>query len=142
MIAASPDVVFALASNVDAHLHSMAGSRERAIAGVVAGPIGLGETVTWRARHFGVVWTMTSRITESEEPVRFVDEQVRGPFARFRHEHRFTAVDGGTEMVDDISFTAPLGPLGRLAEGLVLRRYLIRLIARRNRFLKATAEAR
>jgi ligand-binding SRPBCC domain-containing protein len=141
VIAAPPGAVFALALNVDAHLQSMAGSGERAVAGVVSGPVGVGESVTWRARHFGVVWTMTSRVTELEEPVRFVDEQERGPFARFRHEHRFAPVDGGTEMVDDISFTAPFGPLGRLAERLVLGRYLIRLIDRRNEFLRATAEA-
>jgi ligand-binding SRPBCC domain-containing protein len=34
---------------------------------------------------------MTSRITEWSRPERFVDEQVRGPFAAFRHEHLFEA---------------------------------------------------
>src|SRR5437667_12407456 len=32
----------------------------------------LGETVTWRARHFGVPWTVTSKITALDRPSRFV----------------------------------------------------------------------
>lgn len=132
-----PERAFALSLDIGAHLRSMAASGERAVAGRTSGTIGLGETVTWRARHLGVVWRMTSEITALEAPTAFVDEQVRGPFARFRHEHRFTATADGTRMVDEIAFRAPFGPLGRIAEGLVLRRYLRALIVERNRSLAA-----
>lgn len=137
----SPDRAFALSLDIGAHLRSMAATGEQAVAGTTSGAIGLGESVTWRARHLGVVWRMTSQVTELEAPHRFVDEQVRGPFARFRHEHTFTAVAGGTRMVDEIVFRAPLGVLGRIAESLVLRRHLRRLIAERNRSLAAEAVA-
>jgi ligand-binding SRPBCC domain-containing protein len=133
----SLDRAFALSLDIGAHLRSMAATGEQAVAGTTTGTIGLGESVTWRARHLGVVWRMTSRVTALEAPHRFVDEQVRGPFARFRHEHTFTAVPGGTRMVDEIAFRAPLGVLGRIAEALVLRRHLRRLIAERNRSLAA-----
>ncbi len=139
-LATSPERAFALSLDVGAHERSMAASGERAVAGTTTGTIGLGETVTWRARHFGIVWRMTSRITALEAPGRFVDEQVRGPFARFRHEHRFTASAGGTRMVDEVTLTAPFGPLGRLAERLVLGRYLRRLIADRNASLRSELE--
>lgn len=43
--------------------------------------------------------------------------------------------DGVTTMVDNLTFTAPLGPLGRLAEWLVLDNYLRRLIQARNEYL-------
>lgn len=137
----SPDRAFALSLDIGAHLRSMAATGEQAVAGTTSGSIGLGESVTWRARHLGVVWRMTSQVTELEAPHRFVDEQVRGPFARFRHEHTFTAVPDGTRMVDEIVFRAPLGVLGRIAESLVLRRHLRRLIAERNRSLAAEAAA-
>jgi len=101
----------------------------------VQGQIALGEFVTWRARHFGRTWTMTSVITEWERPRRFVDEQRKGPFTSFRHEHVFTSVPNGTQMIDVVKFTAPFGPLGRLAERLVLDRYLRHLISVRNTFL-------
>ena len=59
------DAVFDLSLDIDAHLASMADSGERAIEGVTGGQIGLGEQVTWRATHFGIPFTMTSRITDS-----------------------------------------------------------------------------
>lgn len=136
-----PERAFALSLDIGAHERSMAASGERAVAGTTTGTIGLGETVTWRARHFGIVWRMTSRITALEAPHRFVDEQVRGPFARFHHEHRFEPSAGGTRMVDTITFRAPLGPLGRAAEVLALARYVPRLIADRNASLAAELRA-
>ncbi|GAA1493903.1 SRPBCC family protein [Curtobacterium herbarum] len=132
-----PERAFALSLDIGAHLRSMAATGEQAIAGTTDGLIGIGESVTWRARHFGIVWRMTNEITALEAPHAFVDEQVRGPFARFRHHHRFEATPTGTRMVDEITFRAPFGVLGRIAEGLVLRRYLMRLIRERNRLLAA-----
>ena len=107
---------FDLSLSIDAHLDSFERSGERAVGGVTHGVIGLGEFVTWRARHFGINWTMTSHITAWERPDRFVDEQQRGPFRSFHHEHRFRSTQGGTEMHDIVTFEAPLGPLGRIAE--------------------------
>lgn len=100
----------------------------------------LGDTVTWRARHFGLPFRMTSAITAWEPPHRFVDEQVLGPFARWWHEHVFEPIPGGTRMVDVAEFAAPFGPVGRLAERLVLERYLTRLLTERNAWLKAALE--
>jgi ligand-binding SRPBCC domain-containing protein len=135
-----PGRVFAASLSIDEHLASMATSGEQAIGGVTAGRIGLGQSVTWRARHFGIRWTMTSQITELEAPVRFVDEQLNGPFKTFRHEHRFRPVAGGTEMLDSIALDAPLGPHSRIAERALLSWYLPRLIRQRNAYLKASLE--
>jgi hypothetical protein len=70
---------FELSLSVDAHRESMARSGERAVAGVTSGVMRQGDTVTWRARHFGLPFHLTSRISEYSEPTRFVDEQVKGP---------------------------------------------------------------
>ena len=129
--------LFDRARNIDAHKDSMARSREEAVAGVKTGYIALGEEVTWRAWHFGVPFRMTSRITAMEPPGHFVDEQVKGPFRRFRHVHEFKETSAGTTMVDRIEFEAPFGPIGRLAERLVLARYLRKLIEMRNQYLVA-----
>jgi len=131
--------LFDLSRSIDAHKDSMARSREKAVAGVTSGLISLGEEVTWRAWHFGLPVRMTSRITEMQAPQYFVDEQVRGPFRRFRHVHEFGADPAGTVMVDRIEFAAPFGPVGRLAEKLFLERYLRGLIETRNLHLTAGA---
>jgi ligand-binding SRPBCC domain-containing protein len=139
-IAAPIERVFDLARDIDLHARSMAASGEEAVAGRTSGPIELGETVTWRARHFGRWWTLTSRITVVEPPIRFADEQASGPFARFEHTHTFGSMAGGTLMTDDWDHTPPFGPLGWLADRLVLARHMRRLLETRNAALKAEAE--
>ena len=140
-VAAPPSRCFDLARDIDLHQRSTAASRERAVAGLTSGLLGRGDEVTWEATHFGVRQRLTSRITEFDPPNRFVDQMVRGAFARFRHEHQFLSIPDGTDMVDIFDYTSPLGPLGRLADGLFLRRYMTRLLRARNAYLKRVAES-
>ena len=71
VIAAPIGDCFALSLSVDAHTASMSKSGERASGGFTSGAMRLGDTVTWRARHFGIAFRMTSMITEYEYPNRF-----------------------------------------------------------------------
>src|SRR5688572_8431184 len=140
-IAAPPERCFNLARSVDLHVGSMSHTRERAVAGITVGMMEFGDTVTWEARHFRLRWHLTSRITDFDPPHRFADEQVDGPFAGFCHVHTFTRLDtGDTLMTDEFAFDAPFGPLGHLANVLFLTRYMRRLLARRNAYLKLVAE--
>jgi ligand-binding SRPBCC domain-containing protein len=142
VIAAALEDCFNLSISVDAHTSSMAKSGERIVAGVTSGQMKLGDRVTWRARHFGVPFRMTSAITLYEFPSRFVDEQQQGPFASWWHEHAFSlADDGRTQMTDTIRFASPLGPVGSIADRLVLGSYMPKLIRHRNAWLKHTLEA-
>lgn len=141
-IGVAPDVAFDLARDMGLHAASVGRGNERPVAGVIHGLIGPGEQVTLRATHFGVRFTLTSRVTAFDRPRRFVDEQVRGPLRSWHHTHDFEAAPAGTVMTDRIRFAAPFGPLGWLVERLVLRRYLRRLITHRAAWLKAEAERR
>ncbi|PZQ89851.1 MAG: cyclase [Leifsonia xyli] len=123
-------IMFDISLDIDAHIASMSRSQERAISGVTAGRIGLGQSVTWRARHFGIWFTMTSKITALDRPHRFVDAQVQGPFRTFIHEHRFEDTPLGCRMTDTITVSSPI--FGMVAERLVLVPYLRRLIRQRN----------
>ncbi len=101
----------------------MGPSGEQAVGAINSGQMALGDTVTWRARHFGLWFRMTSAITEYDPPVHFVDEQVRGPLAFWRHEHRFERIaSGGTEMVEVVEFRSPGGSVGRLVDRALLSR--------------------
>jgi ligand-binding SRPBCC domain-containing protein len=133
--------VFDLARDLDFHQASLAHTRERAVGGRTAGLIGLGESVTWKARHLGFSWTLTSRITEMARPERFADAQELGPFRWFTHTHWFEPMDGGTRMIDEWEHESPFGPLGRLVDRLFLDGYMRRLLSTRNRALKDRAEA-
>jgi ligand-binding SRPBCC domain-containing protein len=118
-----------LSLSIDAHTASMAAAAETAVDSTTRDAMRLGDTVTWRARHFGIWFRMTSAITVYEHPARFVDEQVSGQFSYWRHEHRFERIPtGGTRMVDAVNYRSPAGPLGGMADLLVLSRYLRGLI--------------
>lgn len=140
VIAASPQICFDLERDVDVHMASTNGSGERAIAGVTSGRMQLGDAVTWEARHFGINLRMTSRITAFDPPRGFSDEMLRGPFAYWRHTHRFEPHNGGTLMIDEVDFASPAGPIGALVDAMVLRRYMFNLLAQRNSHIKRVAE--
>jgi ligand-binding SRPBCC domain-containing protein len=141
-IAAPPDRCFLLSLNIDLHKESTAKTSERAIAGVTHGLIGPNETVTWQARHFGLTLTHETLISAYTRPTHFRDIMTRGAFKTFAHDHTFDPLsDGTTLMRDTLRFAAPLGPLGRIAETLVLRRYLTGFLIERNNLIKAVAES-
>ena len=133
---------FDLARSVDLHRLSADHTGEQIVAGVRHGLMGPGDEVTWRARHFAVWQRLSSRITAFDPPRHFRDSMLRGAFARFDHDHVFDALaDDRTDMHDIFDFTSPLGPLGRIADALVLTRHLRRFLAERNHVLKQIAES-
>ena len=140
-IHASPQQCFDAARDLDLHMKSVAGTKETAVAGRTSGLIELGEEVTWRARHFGIMQHFTSKITAFDPPRYFQDAMQRGAFNSFVHDHFFVGREGYTSMKDVLVFSAPAGLLGRIAEKLILRRYLERLLVRRAVTIKEAAEA-
>ena len=131
---------FDIARDIDIHVASTAHTGERAIAGRTSGLIGPGETVTWRAKHFGIWQNLTSKITEFNAPTFFADEMVNGAFKSFRHEHHFSGDDKQTVMRDVFVFESPLGVLGKLASWLFLKMYMTKLLVKRNLVIKEVAE--
>ncbi len=109
--------------------------------GVTHGLIGVGQRVTWRAKHFGVWHNLTSEITAMDRPNYFRDTMIQGAFRLMNHDHFFRRVsDGETEMRDVFCFGAPLPVLGRVAEIVVLRRYMQSLLRERNSVIRDVAE--
>ncbi|MFC7440426.1 SRPBCC family protein [Laceyella putida] len=134
------ETCFDLARSIDVHMQSVFHTEEKAVAGVTTGLIGLRQSVTWEAVHFGVKQRLTSKITEFDPPKYFVDEMVSGAFKRFRHEHIFLECGNGTKMIDIFDYTSPLGWLGNIADKLFLAKYMERLLSQRNQYIKIIAE--
>ena len=134
--------VFDLSRSIDLHKLSAKGTNEEAVAGRTNGLIELNETVTWRARHFGIYQKLSVRITAYDRPHRFTDEMIKGAFATMKHEHRFEPLnESSTKMIDVFEFQSPFGILGRLVDALVLKRYMTRFLVVRNNEIKSVAES-
>lgn len=79
----------------------------------------------------GIPLFWMTEITHVEPGKRFVDEQRRGPFSLWHHEHHFEARNGGTLMRDIVHYQVPLGPLGELARALFVQRQIEAIFAHR-----------
>lgn len=141
LIDAPIERVFDLSRSIDLHKLSTVKTNEEAIAGKIKGLIDLNETVTWRAKHFGVYQKMTVKIVEFKKPEMFADKMLKGAFKSMNHIHRFKMVDGKTMMIDEFSFTSPLGYLGKIFNSLFLKSYLTKFLVERNDIIKSIAES-
>ena len=102
---------------------------------VTPAPIDLreGALIDYRLRVRGVPLRWQSCISMWKPPVRFVDEQTRGPYRQWHHEHLFDAVDGGTMCVDTVDYEVYGGGLINL---LFVRRDLLKIFAYRQQKLR------
>lgn len=139
-INAPAETCFDLIRDIRVHTQTTAQTNKRAIAGVVGGKIGLGQTVTFEGKHFGMRQRLTVEVVEFERPWLFVDEMTEGRFKSFRHVHEFVPSDGGTLLRDTLMWTSPLGIIGRIVDKLLLELHLLNLVSKRNQMLKQIAE--
>lgn len=92
-----------------------------------------GLMIDYRIRLRGLPMRWRSEITEYDRPRRFVDEQRRGPYKLWRHEHYFESVTDpsgvqGTRVRDHVSYI-PRG--GAIVHRLFVRPELERIFAYR-----------
>jgi ligand-binding SRPBCC domain-containing protein len=91
-----------------------------------------GQTIDYRLKVRGFPLRWRSEITVWEPPFRFVDEQTRGPYKVWHHEHTFAERDGETVCKDSVSY-AVLG--GTLVNRLLVEPDLKRIFGYRRKRL-------
>ncbi|WP_294310275.1 SRPBCC family protein [uncultured Chryseobacterium sp.] len=133
--------VFYLARDIDLHQKSTFRTGEKAVAGRTAGLIEQGETVTWKAKHLGIVQTLTTQIISMHKPYHFTDIMLKGAFKSMKHQHLFRQEDRYTVMTDIFEFESPFGIIGKIFNAIFLRNYMKQFLLERNRLIKSTAEA-
>lgn len=88
-------------------------------------PICAGQRISYTVRPLlGIPLRWVTLITEAEPPHRFVDTQERGPYALWRHTHRFSGTAAGTLMNDRVEYAMPFGLLGELAHRSFVKKQL------------------
>lgn len=98
-----------------------------------------GALIDYRLSLRGVPVAWRTRIVDYDPPHRFIDEQIKGPYALWRHTHTFIAADvDETRMIDDVRYRIGYGPFGAVAHTLFVERdvnaifdYRARIIAER-----------
>lgn len=141
IITASIETVFDLSRDITVHAEADKAHGLRAVAGVTSGPIGLNESVTWEAAHFGFKLNHTSKIIAFDRPRSFADEMIKGMFNHWHHLHKFeTLEDGTTRMIDLVDYASPLGPLGKIVDSVYLKDYMTRILVEHNGYIKKIAE--
>lgn len=134
------EIVFNNCRNIDIHQYSASKTNEKAIEGRTSGLINKGETVTWKGKHFGIYLKHQSIITEMDFPNYFIDEQLKGHFKSFKHQHFFIKKENLTIMTDILEYKTPFGFFGKLFNRLLLKNHLTKFIQNRNKIIKQITE--
>lgn len=140
IIKADIQSVFDLSRDIDLHQKSTSKTNEKAVSGRTSGLIEQGETVTWKAKHLGVVQTLTTKIVSMNKPYHFTDVMLKGAFKSMKHQHVFRQKGKNTIMTDIFEFESPLGIIGKIFNKLYLKNYMKNFLLERNQLIKVTAE--
>jgi ligand-binding SRPBCC domain-containing protein len=97
----------------------------RVTSGDLPSDIYPGQIITYKVSPmFGIPMFWMTEITAVKKYRLFVDEQRRGPYRLWHHQHLFQEVENGVEMTDIVHYELPLGPLGNLANAMFVRKQL------------------
>lgn len=86
-----------------------------------------GTLIDYRLQLHGLPIKWRTLIRDWQPPHRFVDEQLRGPYRTWIHEHTFESHEGGTLCRDHVTYDVPGGPLRPLVHRLFVQRQVQRI---------------
>ncbi len=99
---------------------------------VYGGAVYPGQVMTYKVKPLlGIPISWMTEITHVEQLKYFVDEQRKGPYKLWHHQHHFKSVNGGVEMTDLVHYRLPLGILGSVANSLLVKGELKKIFAYR-----------
>lgn len=99
---------------------------------IFGGEIYAGQVMTYKVQPlFGIPLSWMTEIKHVNRPTYFVDEQRKGPYKLWHHQHHFKVIDGGTEMIDIVHYRLPFGVIGNIANLLLVRKELTKIFTYR-----------
>ncbi|MFZ4404291.1 MAG: TIGR01777 family oxidoreductase [Pseudobdellovibrionaceae bacterium] len=97
--------------------------------------IGQGTLIDYRLKIHGVPAGWRTLIDQWQPPFKFVDTQLKGPYSLWHHTHEFKNLAGGTLMTDRVRYKAPLGYLGWLAAGWLVKKDVSQIFSYRRKIV-------
>lgn len=86
----------------------------------------------------GIPMYWMTEITHVEDKKFFVDEQRFGPYQLWHHQHHFKPIEGGVEMTDIVHYRIPMGIIGNLANGILVKSQLRKIFGHRFKAVETT----
>jgi ligand-binding SRPBCC domain-containing protein len=99
--------------------------------------IAVGSRLTIEARHLGIRQRLTTVVVALEPDRLIVDEQVEGPFRKYRHERRLKEIPGGVVLTEHIEYEPPGGMIGLLVTKSRIEKYIVEMHDYRTRAMQA-----
>lgn len=97
-----------------------------------------GARFEYTVRVMGIRMKWISLINDYQPPFRFVDEQVKGPYAYWHHTHTFAEAKGGTLVGDEVRYALPFGMIGTVVQRLAVRKQLEEIFSYRSEVISKT----
>ncbi|GAB3928323.1 SRPBCC family protein [Mucilaginibacter myungsuensis] len=82
---------------------------------------------------FGIKMDWMTEITHVKDGQYFVDEQRFGPYALWHHQHHFKEIPGGVHMTDILNYAIPYGPIGTLANAILVKKQVEKIFEHRRK---------
>lgn len=84
-----------------------------------------GQLIDYRVSPLlGIPLSWRTEITEVRKNEFFIDEQRKGPYSRWHHEHHFKEIEGGVEMTDIVHYRNPFWIIGKLVNSIIVKKKL------------------
>ncbi len=103
--------------------------------------MGVGAEIDYRLKVHGIPLRWRTRIVAWEPPYYFADQQLKGPYQLWLHEHRFQPLDNGTLCSDRVRYAVPGGPLAPLVHRFFVKRDVDAIFAYRMQRLQEIFDA-
>ena len=94
-------------------------------------PFEEGQLIDYQIRLYGFPMRWRTRLESIHDNEKFVDSQIRGPYAQWHHTHHFETDPKGTLMRDVVLYRVRFGLLGRIAHPLFVRKSLEKIFSHR-----------
>lgn len=82
-------------------------------------PMSEGTLIDYKLHLLGIPVRWQARISSWQPPIKFVDEQLRGPYQLWEHTHHFYENEGKTIIEDTVRYELPFAPFSEVFHPLV-----------------------